>query len=343
MANKTQSKVSKKHLETSTNQFSDQTFTGELPYTLTNDFFFKAFLQKNETALRGLLSALLSMKPEEIISITITNPIQEGDVIDDKNMILDIKLILNDSQIINLEMQVANLGNWPERSLTYLCRMFDHLKSGEDYSEVKKTIHIGIMDFTPHDFPEVLYSEYFMYNPKTKHKYSDKFGIYMLQLNQLGNPDDEQNMPELYYWAQLFKSRTWEEIRMLAEKNEFIKQSIVTLQELTADEKARMQMEARERYRRDLAASKELGKQESEEMIQSLKGTIEEQKHTIQQVQEEKDRAEAEKDRAEAEKERAEAEKEKALEQFEAKTKEADEEIQRLRTVLEEHGLLDIN
>ena len=360
MANKKQQKVSKKHLETSFNQISNQTFTGELPYTLTNDFFFKAFLQKNETALRGLLSALLSMKPEEIISITITNPIQEGDVIDDKNMILDLKVILNDSQIINLEMQVANLGNWPERSLTYLCRMFEQLKSGEDYGEVKKTVHISIMDFTPKDFPEVLYSEYFMYNPKTKHKYSDKFNIYMLQLNQLGNPDDEQNMPELYYWAQLFKSRTWEEIRMLAEKNEFIMQSIVTLQELTADEKARMQMEARERYRRDLAASKELGKQESEEMIQSLKGTIgeqqgtieeqqgtieeqqdtiEDQKHTIQKVQEEKERAEKEKERAEAEKEKV-LEKNK---QFEAKTKEADEEIQRLRKILEEHGLLDMN
>lgn len=346
MANKTQSKVTNKHSETSLNQISNQTFTGELPYTLTNDFFFKAFLQKNETALRGLLSALLSKKPEEIISITITNPIQEGDVIDDKNMILDLKVILNDSQIINLEMQVANLGNWPERSLTYFCRMFDQLKFGEDYGDVKKAIHIGIMDFTPKDFPEVLYSEYFMYNPKTKHKYSDKFNIYMLQLNQLGNPDDEQNMLELYYWAQLFKSRTWEEIQMLAEKNEFIKQSIVTLQELTADEKARMQMDARERYRRDLAASKELGKQESEEMIQSLKGTIgeqqdtiEEQKHTIQQVQEEKERVKEEKERAEAEKEKA-LEKNK---EFEAKTKEADEEIQRLRKILEEHGLLDIS
>ena len=323
MANKKQSKVSKKNLETSQNQFYDQTFTGELPYTLTNDFFFKAFLQKNETALRGLLSALLSINPEEIISIIITNPIHEGDQIDDKDMILDLKVILNNAQIINLEMQVANLGNWPERSLTYLCRMFDHLKSGEDYKEVKKTIHISIMDFTPKDFPEVLYSEYFLYNLKTGHKYSDKFGIYMLQLNQLGNPDDEQNMPELYYWAQLFKSRTWEEIRMLAEKNDFIKQSFVTLQELTADEKARMQMEARERHRRDLAASKELGKQESEEMIQSLKGTIEEQQNTIEQVQ---------------------AEKDKAIEeniQFKAKTKEAEEEIRRLRKMLEEHGILE--
>ncbi len=41
------------------------------------------------------------------------------------------------------------------------------------------------------DFP-VLFSDYFLYNPLTKHKYSDKFGIYMLQLNQLGKPEDER-------------------------------------------------------------------------------------------------------------------------------------------------------
>ena len=81
---------------------------------------------------------------------------------------------------------------------------------------------------------------------KTGHKYSDKFGIYLLQLNQLGNPEDEKNMPEFYYWARLFKATTWEEIQMLAEKNETIQKSIVTLKELTADEKAKMQMEARE-------------------------------------------------------------------------------------------------
>ncbi len=251
-------------------EFSSETLTGQLPYTLTNDFFFKAFLQKNETALRGLLSALLSLKPDEISSVTITNPIEEGETIDDKNIILDIKLLLNDTHVINLEMQVANLGNWPERSLTYLCRMFNQLKSGEDYIHVKKTVHVSIMDFTPNDFPQILYSEYFLYNLQTGHKYSDKFAIYMLQLNQLGNPKDQRDIPEIYYWAQLFKAQTWEEIQMLAEKNEYIKQSIVTLQELTADEKAKMQMEARERYRRDLAASVELGKQQSAEVIQRL-------------------------------------------------------------------------
>lgn len=72
---------------------------------------------------------------------------------------------------------------------------------------------------------------------------------------------------------------------MLAEKNEFIKQGIVTLQELTADEKAKMQMEARERYRRDLAASVELGKQQSEEVIQSLNSTVNAQKSVIDEQQ----------------------------------------------------------
>ena len=281
---------------TSNKDLADETLTGKLPYTLTNDFFFKAFLQRNEIALKGLLSALLSIEPEKITSITITNPIKEGELVDDKSVILDINLVLNNNQIINLEMQVANVGNWSERSLTYLCRMFDHLKAGEDYLHVKKTIHIGIMDFTPNGFPKTLYSEYYLYNPKTKHKYSDKFGIHMLQLNQIGNRSDEQEMPALYYWAQLFKATTWEEIQMVAEKNEFIKQSIVTLKELTADEEAKMQMEARERYRRDWEAGMELIREESREEIEALQNDLQKSQNENSKLQAENSKIQKEKE-----------------------------------------------
>ena len=194
MAIQNQQNVSNTSINTS-QKVSNETFTGQLPYTLTNDFFFKAFLQKNETALRGLLSALLSINPEEISSLTITNPIQEGDTADDKNMILDIKLILNNTQNINLEMQVANLGNWPERSLTYLCRMFDHLKSGEDYIHVKKTIHISIMDFTPKDFPKILYLEYFLYN----RYYARPFSLHSENLVQKKARDATKPVASLFF------------------------------------------------------------------------------------------------------------------------------------------------
>ena len=100
----------------------------------------------------------------------------------------------------------------------------------------------------------------------------------MLQLNQLGNPEDEENMPEIYYWARFFKATTWEEIQMLAQKNENIQKSILTLKELTADEKAKMQMEARERYRRDMASALDFGKEQgieqSKQEIQALKDNL---------------------------------------------------------------------
>ena len=100
----------KRQQQETSKQYTEEQFTGKLPYTLTNDFFFKAFLQRNETALRGLLCAMLSLS---------------------------------------------------------------HVRSAkirEDYRKVKKTLHIGILDFTPKDFPQILYSDYFLYNLKTGYK-----------------------------------------------------------------------------------------------------------------------------------------------------------------------------
>lgn len=255
-----------------TSEVKMQLPTGPLEYTLTNDFLFKAFLQRNEKALRGLLCALLDMEQEDIESIVIMNPIEEGDTIDEKTLILDIKLLMNSKKIINIEMQVVDLGNWEEWSLTYLCRMFDQLRQGEDYKQVRQTIHIGILDFTPQGFPEKLYLDYCFYNRRWGHVYSDKIGLRMLQLNQLGNPEDEKEKPELYYWAQFFRAATWEEISMLADKNEAINQGIVTLKQLSEDEKIRMQCEAREDYRRNMASATQLGIQKG--IKEGIKGVI---------------------------------------------------------------------
>lgn len=65
------------------------------------------------------------MKMEEIASIRIVNSIEIGGIIDNKIMMMDLKLELNDDRILDIEMQVIDEGNWPERSLTYLCRVFD--------------------------------------------------------------------------------------------------------------------------------------------------------------------------------------------------------------------------
>ena len=53
-------------------------------------------------------------------------------------------------------------------------------------------------------------------------------------------------------------------------------------------------MEARERYRRDLAASVELGKQQSAEVIQRLQAESKQKDERIRKVQEEKDAMQSE-------------------------------------------------
>ena len=78
---------------------------------------FRVILQTNELVLRGLISSLLHLPSEDIDSVRIENPIELGVAINNKDFILDIRVMLNNNTIINLEMQVNNLHNWRDRSL----------------------------------------------------------------------------------------------------------------------------------------------------------------------------------------------------------------------------------
>ena len=47
--------------------------TGPVQIPMTNDYLFRALLQKNNHVLKGLICSLLHLKPEEVISVTILN------------------------------------------------------------------------------------------------------------------------------------------------------------------------------------------------------------------------------------------------------------------------------
>lgn len=128
---------------------------------MTNDYMFRAVLQKNQKVLAGLVGALLHLNPEEL-DVEITNPIILGNSIGDKDFILDIQVIVNGHTKLNLEMQVINYGNWKERSLSYLCRSFDNLAKGNDYINISPAIHIGFIDFTLFEDAPEFYATYML-------------------------------------------------------------------------------------------------------------------------------------------------------------------------------------
>ena len=100
------------------NSFSLNSVSGPLSYRLTNDYLFRALLQENNEVLKGLICSLLHVSPGQIHCASIENPIELGNSISEKTFFLDVKVLMNNSTIINLEMQILNIGNWPERSLS---------------------------------------------------------------------------------------------------------------------------------------------------------------------------------------------------------------------------------
>ena len=220
--------------------------TGKIDYCMTNDYMFRMVLQSNNNVLKGLISSMMHVPLSDIKSVKIVNPIELGKHIDDKDFILDVKVMLNDNSIINLEMQVTNYSNWTNRSLCYLCRAFDNVQKGEDYNSAIPVTHIGFLDYDL--FPDELefYSTYMLQNVETGKIYNSKFRLSVLSLNQIKLATKEDKKWHIDEWARLFKATTWEELKMIAEKDKVYSEAANSIYVQNSDETIRAMCEARQ-------------------------------------------------------------------------------------------------
>ena len=256
---------------------SFETATGSIDYPFTNDYMFRAILQKDKQVLKALIAALLHLKKESIHDVAITNPIELDAAISDKDFILDIRVNLNNEQLIDLEMQMSNEYNWSERSISYAARSFDQLNSGEEYKEVLPVHSIGFLNFTLFEDQPEFFATYELRNKKTGHLYNSKFSIHVLDLTRIDLATAEDQNYEIDRWAKLFKAKTWEELRMIAKNNPDLLQASNDLYTVNADEIIRQQARAR--------ADAEFWERNKNAKIKQLEDTIIEQDNTIAENQ----------------------------------------------------------
>lgn len=247
--------------------------TGSIDYPFTNDYMFRAILQKDKQVLKALIAALLHLEKESIHDVVITNPIELGAAISDKDFILDIRINLNNEQLIDLEMQMSNEYNWPERSISYAARSFDQLNSGEEYKEVLPVHSIGFLNFTLFEDQPEFFATYELQNKKTGHLYSSKFSIHVLDLTRIELATAEDQNYEIDRWAKLFKAKTWEELRMIAKNNPDLLQASNDLYTVNSDEIIRQQARAR--------ADAEFWERNKNAKIKRLEDTIAENQNII--------------------------------------------------------------
>lgn len=73
----------------------------------------------------------------------------------------------------------------------------------------------------------------------------------MINLSQIENATKEDRESGLYDWVSLFRAREWKELMELSKRSEALGNAVVTLAELSDDEKIRQQCEARRKYEMD--------------------------------------------------------------------------------------------
>lgn len=263
--------------------------TGEIPVPLTNDYLFRALCQEDRQALQSLICSILRWEKDEIVSAKVTNPILIGKAIDDKEFILDVHVELNNKIALNLEMQVMNYGDWPERSLQYLCRRFDQLHRGDEYEKAKTAIHIGILCFDPMKGKSSLCESYRLMSERTHLLYTDRFQLYTLCLPQMEKASEEDLRYHTDKWAQYFTAKTWEDLKMLAEEDKDVASAISTANALMEDEEVRARMEAREDYYRRMRTEQRKMREKDEQLAKKDELIAAEQEKS-QKLQEEIER-----------------------------------------------------
>jgi len=126
-----------------------------------------------------------------------------------ENAILDINMLV-DGQKVDLEIQVNNEGDYPDRSLYYWAREFSTgLSEGDKYSELPRTIIISIVAFKLFDCEEY-HSEFAPLEVERHTPLTDKMSLHYYELPKLPDSISADNNREL--WLKLFKAETEDEL-----------------------------------------------------------------------------------------------------------------------------------
>ena len=225
--------------------------------SLKSDWVFKRIFGKegNEDILADLLSSILNI---EIQKIELRNTELLKNKEEQKKSILDIKAILNDNTIMDIELQVRDENNITERGIQYLTKLYsEQLENGEKYTDTKKAIVIIILNFnyykvnTYHSIAHLKFepckdNTYIKLYDEEESTMTDKLEIHVIELPKfLKHKNKEES--KLAEWLMLLSGKG-ELIEMALSKNaQKIKKAYEELEYLSQDKAAREEYDAYQR------------------------------------------------------------------------------------------------
>ena len=214
------------------------------------DFVFKNIFgsEKHPNILISFLNATL--KPKDLITeVEIKNTDLNKGYIEDKFSRLDVKATTSNNEIINIEIQLKNEYNMIKRSLYYWSKLYsEQLNEGEDYSVLKRTICINILNFK-YLKTRMFHSVYRMKEIHTNEELSDIEEIHFIEIPKLEDGSDEKDM--LVAWIEFLKNPESEKVRSLEMSVDEIREAKDELIKMSNDDTQRELYEMRAKTLRD--------------------------------------------------------------------------------------------
>ena len=262
-----------------------------------NDVVFQAlFTRGKERITKALLEDILKIKIHKLDLDKSKDLLNDNKK--DKNGRLDLRAILNDNIECDIEIQLSTHDKVLERFLYYWSKVYtSNIKIGEQYSKLRQTISIIIVDDEIKQFKEIQ-------KACTKwqireEEYRDKILTSYFQMNIIELPraikeyeKDKENA--VLQWMKFLDNPEDMEVRRIMEENQDIKEAKEELDKISQDDRLRrMALKAKlERmdHKQELYEAKRDGRAEGEKIGRQQGETIGEargRKEGIKQNQEE--------------------------------------------------------
>lgn len=212
--------------------------------------FHSLFRVGNEEITKAIIEAVTK---EKIESINLNNDRHIiGRYANEKTGILDLKAILNNGTICNIEIQLADNKDTAERFLYYWSRIYSsQLIKGEKYKKLNKVIGIIILDYKFEKTKEI---ESIRTKWKVKEvltgkeiELTDVLELYILEIPKAKKILEKEPNNRLAQWMLFLDDPNESEVSRIMEENKEIKKAMNELEEMSEDEELRRLAELKEK------------------------------------------------------------------------------------------------
>ena len=215
-----------------------------------NDVVFQRLFNKdNEKITKAFVEALLDEKIHKIKINEDKNLLSKA--LDQKSGILDLQVDVNDEEKVDVEIQLIERSNLPERLLFYFSKLYLRgIGKGEDYRFAKRVVLIAIIDYNlkmkiENKKMETIWK--LIEKDNLQNILTNKLEIHILELDKVKEEYEKNKKNEKAQWLLFLDNPNTKEVEEIMEKNEEVKDAVIEVKKLSEDEELQRLADLREK------------------------------------------------------------------------------------------------